>query len=119
MIQVDAPYQDAFKWIFDSSVKFETWLRGQLPRWSSELSSESIFWIQGKSGSGKSTLMKYALNHPKTAQRLWSTVPEPWILIPFFFYDRGSTVQRTVNGLLEEILLQLLKHYLEMLKYIV
>src|ERR1700733_5344117 len=118
MNQVDSPYQGTFGWLFDPSVRFEAWLCGLLPRESKNSPNNSIFWIQGKPGSGKSTLMKYALNHSKTLQHLWSAIPEPWTLISFFFHDRGSTIQKTVNGLLQEILFQLLKHYPELLKFV-
>jgi hypothetical protein len=63
--------------------------------------------------------MKYALNHSKTLQALWAATPEPWSLIAFFFHGRGSSIKKTVDGLLEEILFQLLGQYPALLEFVV
>jgi hypothetical protein len=76
------------------------WLRGDGP----------FFWIRGKPGSGKSTLMKYLHDSGET-----STCIKPWdvqtrvICCWFFFYARGSYIQKSFEGLLQSILYRLVK----------
>jgi hypothetical protein len=63
--------------------------------------------------------MKYASTHNETRSLLDSTPATPWTLITFFFHDRGSAIQKTVDGLLQEILYQLLKAYPELVQFLV
>lgn len=79
----------------------------QIPSWLSK--GEGVHWIHGKPGSGKSTLMKYIYNHPETSQFLshWSR-SGTLIKAGFFFYYRGSAMQKSFLGLLQSILLQIL-----------
>jgi hypothetical protein len=82
-----------FDWIFeDTSLNFTHWLH----------SETGTYWIRGKPGSGKSTLMKYLRKHPRTSS-LWK--PER-ILVDayFFFHNRGSHIQKSLEGLLHGIL---------------
>jgi polynucleotide 5'-kinase involved in rRNA processing len=53
--QIEDPFQDTFKWVFDRS-SFSNWLQ----------EGTGLFWVNGKPGSGKSTLMKYILNSQYT-----------------------------------------------------
>ena len=62
--------------------------------------------------------MKYALLHPRTQQLLQESYQGSWTLIPFFFSDRGSSVQKTVDGLLQELLYQILCHYRELVELV-
>ncbi|GIJ89201.1 hypothetical protein Asppvi_008131 [Aspergillus pseudoviridinutans] len=57
-----------------------------------------LLWLTGKPGSGKSTLLKYALANETQEE----------IVLSFFFYDRGSELQRTPPGLYRTFLHQLL-----------
>ena len=66
-----------------------------------------IFWIQGRAGSGKSTLMKYIIREKKTKQLLQNDGPHSWTLVSFFFHDRGSQIQKSIKGLLKDILYSL------------
>lgn len=98
-----------FAWLFGDTVPFQDWLQQREP----------IFWIHGKPGSAKSTLMKYALLHPKTQELLQKSHQGLWTLIPFFFSDRGSSIQKTVDGLLQELLYQLLCHYEDLIELVI
>lgn len=98
-----------FAWLFSDTVPFQDWLQQREP----------IFWIHGKPGSAKSTLMKYALLHPKTQELLQKSHQGLWTLIPFFFSDRGSSIQKTVDGLLQELLYQLLCHYEDLIELVI
>ena len=52
--------------------------------------------------------MKFAMNHPKTRQLLETYDVHPWKIASYFFHDRGSLVQKSVEGLAREILYQIL-----------
>ncbi|CZR66945.1 uncharacterized protein PAC_16845 [Phialocephala subalpina] len=103
-----------FDWIFCDPVAeqlpwsdFRKWLcKGQ-----------GVYWISGKAGSGKSTLMKHIYDDPRTRLYLdrWaqSTTPmnSPLCFASFFFWNSGTTVQKTQQGLLRALLFQVLgKH---------
>lgn len=107
--QVEKTHGHTFAWLFSDTVPFQDWLQQREP----------IFWIHGKPGAAKSTLMKYALLHPKTKKLLHKSHQGLWTLIPFFFSDRGSSIQKTVDGLLQELLYQLLSHYEDLMSLVV
>ena len=89
-----------YNWLFDHQVGFEDWLEGKIP--------SNICWIQGKPGSGKSTLMKFALNHHLTRKLLRKYTDNFWVVAGFFFHDRGTTVQKSAEGFLREVLYQII-----------
>ncbi|MCJ1358086.1 MAG: hypothetical protein MMC33_008084 [Icmadophila ericetorum] len=41
------------------------------------------------------------------------------MLIPFFFHDRGSSIQKTVDGLLQELLYQILNSYQDLIGFVI
>jgi hypothetical protein len=98
---------DTFSWIFRGStpdhtqpIRFVEWLRG----------SHSIYWIQGKAGSGKSTLMKFLGQHPETLKHLgfWAGHQEV-ITARFYFWNSGSSLQKSQLGLLRSLLFEILR----------
>ena len=111
--QVGNPYEGTFKWLFDPEVGFLGWLSGL-----QQTGTPDFFWIQGKPGSGKSTLMKYALTEKKTRELLALADPGTWHLVPFFFHDRGSSIQKSVTGLLQELLYRLVDANEKLLAFI-
>jgi hypothetical protein len=70
---------------------------------------EGIFHIAGKPGSGKSTLMKYLCRHHQTEQhlRLWAG-NDALVLAKFFFWKPGSSLQKSLKGLVRGLLYCLL-----------
>ena len=111
--QVGKPYEGTFNWLFDPQVGFRGWLSGP-----QQAGTPLFFWIQGKPGSGKSTLMKYALAQKETRELLALADPGNWHLIPFFFHDRGSSIQKSVTGLLQELLYRLVEANEKLLAFI-
>ncbi|KIM99764.1 hypothetical protein OIDMADRAFT_200936, partial [Oidiodendron maius Zn] len=101
IVEVDRVYNNTFDWIYGQRVEFERWLRGIIPN--------PIFWIQGKPGSGKSTAMKFAITDPRTKTLLNEYSKSHWIIAGYFFHDRGSIIQKSVKGLVGELLYQFLK----------
>ena len=111
--QVGKPYEGTFSWLFDDKVGFRVWLSSP-----QQAGTPIFFWIQGKPGSGKSTLMKYALTEQTTQDFLALADPGPWNLVPFFFHDRGSSIQKSVTGLLQELLYRLVEANGKLLAFI-
>ncbi|KAM0804991.1 putative Pfs NB-ARC and ankyrin-domain-containing protein, partial [Usnea florida] len=65
-----------------------------------------LLWIVGKPGAGKSTLIRYALQNLSFNND---------VVTSFFFYGRGSDLQRSACGMLRSLLHQLLDHTPELL----
>ena len=99
---IEPAYSTTYNWLFDHQVGFEDWLEGK--------NKSNTYWIQGKPGSGKSTLMKYAINHHLTRKLLSKYNDNIWVVAGFFFHDRGTTVQKSAEGFLREVLYHLIHH---------
>lgn len=102
-------YAKTFNWVFDATAKqdfpwadFAQWLQ-------SESSDDHIYWVTGKAGSGKSTLMRYIYEDPRTQDLLqgWSKTSK-LIIASTFFWNAGSTMQKSLSGLLHSLLHTLL-----------
>lgn len=88
-----------FHWLFDfGTVTFVDWLQND------KMIDKPIFWISGKPGSGKSTLMKFAMHDARTLDCLAKASSKTWTIAAFFFHDRGSEIQKSLGGMLQEIL---------------
>ncbi|KAH7146154.1 hypothetical protein EDB81DRAFT_947194 [Dactylonectria macrodidyma] len=71
-----------------------------------------VFYISGKAGSGKSTLMKCLAENPLTLQRLnvWASQSQKdLILVKFYFWNSGTQLQRSIEGLYRGILWEILR----------
>jgi len=103
--QVQDPYQGTLEWITHN--KLTTWLE----------SSDPIFWISGKPGSGKSTLMKYLVDDPRTSLALqsWSN-PQKLVIANYFFWINGTSLQRSLQGLLRSLLYEILRQNMNITK---
>lgn len=73
-------------------------------------SGRDILHISGKLGSGKSTLMKFLFSHKRTRERLerW-TEDKKLVLVGFFFWRHGSSLQNSLSGLYRSILHDILE----------
>ncbi|RSL46999.1 hypothetical protein CEP54_013617 [Fusarium duplospermum] len=81
---------------------------GSFRRW---LSTDSkLFWVSGKPGSGKSTFMKFVADNEETEQCLqkWAGNRE-LILARHFFTIYGTTIQKSLEGLLRSLLHNILE----------
>ncbi|KAI8631819.1 hypothetical protein F5Y19DRAFT_422185 [Xylariaceae sp. FL1651] len=109
--QVSRAHKGSFEWLFTDQVPFTKWLSDD------GASYEPIFWLTGKPGSGKSTLMRFALEDTRTEGLLPPSIGHP---IAYFFHLRGkSLVQKSLQGMLKELLYQTLNqfpHFFEVLR---
>ena len=93
-------HKATFDWLFNPDVvPYSDWLGHGTEK------DQPFFWIQGKPGSGKSTLMKFAMRDPRTLALLGDTSDNApsWTLVAFFFHDRGSSIQKSLQGLLRQV----------------
>ena len=95
-------YDRTYGWIFDEEAHdFAHWLRN----------GQDIYWVSGKAGCGKSTLMKFIGGHERTQDLLsvWAG-SHRLVFAEFFFWYLGTTLQKSVEGLLRSILFQILRN---------
>lgn len=71
---------------------------------------DGIFWISGKPGSGKSTLVKFLSDEPKTASMLsqWA-YPKKAILASHFFWNAGTEMQKSLLGLMQNLVFEIIR----------
>ncbi|KAH0541229.1 hypothetical protein FGG08_004285 [Glutinoglossum americanum] len=93
------PHSDTFQWIWKNEA-FCQWL----------VNDKAIFWVQGKPGCGKSTLMKLLFQNRSTLSIQVSDVlgSRP-IIVGYFFCGRGTRLERSMEGLLRSLLVQILE----------
>lgn len=106
---VHSAHQKTFSWIFDrppeSDVPFSPFVE-----WLE--TGCGCYWINGKAGSGKSTLMKYIYSNPGTTEALnkWAkSAGHDLGYASFFFWNLGSPLQKTQEGLLRSLLYEILR----------
>ena len=105
--------QDRREWIPKAHAKTFSWaLKSQSEspaRWSDLKSwlrqDNGIYWVTGKAGSGKSTFMKYINPDKRTRQYLeeWA-YPSPLVIASFYFWNPGTSMQKSFLGLLQCLL---------------
>ncbi|KAK2022108.1 hypothetical protein LX32DRAFT_630495 [Colletotrichum zoysiae] len=102
-------HKGTFEWIYSKPrlgasgatwTNFHNWLRND----------SGIYWISGKAGSGKSTLMKFISTDERTRQPLldWG-VGCRLLILSFYFWDVGTRLQKSLEGLFRSIISQALK----------
>lgn len=100
-------FEGTFQWIYHPPRdvdrpwdSFSTWLT----------EGRGIYWITGKAGSGKSTLMRMLHQNSRThgLLRIWCSA-SPLITASFFFWNSGSKIQMSQDGLLRSLLLQIIE----------
>ncbi|KAI1336098.1 hypothetical protein F5Y15DRAFT_419316 [Xylariaceae sp. FL0016] len=89
----------------------------QFVRWLRE--GENILHISGKAGAGKSTLMKFISRHERTLKELrtWAG-SKTLVTADYYFWNSGSKLQMSLQGLYRNILFQVLSHCPEMIETI-
>ena len=104
-----------YEWLFDITIKTtrRSKFDGAQPQicvldWLRK--HHGIYWISGKAGSGKSTLVKFLFYHEKTLAALKEWAGEKQILTAhFFFWNAGTKMQRSQQGLLQTLLYHVLR----------
>ena len=96
-----------FEWLFEEKSQNVTYgLQSNIYKWLQV--GTGTFWVSGKAGSGKSTLMKFFYKNHKTTTALESWASGRKLLIAnFFFWNAGTTLQKSQQGLLQTLLLHI------------
>ncbi|KAG8532445.1 uncharacterized protein KY384_002322 [Bacidia gigantensis] len=112
-------FEDSNDWIFEGSSLGDSPLehpskRSTAPKWDNFSdwlrSGSGVYWINGKAGSGKSTLMNFLYSHLRTNGLLRDWAGRRKLLTPaFFFWNSGSVLQRSVQGLLRSLIYQIIE----------
>lgn len=97
---VEPPFANTYVWLFNEEHGFSRWLRGEI--------GHPVFWVQGKPASGKSTAMKYSAQSSATMAHLQRYRGGNWTIVTFFFHDRGSLAQKSIDNMAREVLFQIL-----------
>jgi hypothetical protein len=89
-------------------VQKDTELRGKLLQWLQD--ERPVFWVNGKAGSGKSSLMSFIESDKRTeaALKVWARNRKLYTF-SFYFWRPGSSLQKSIPGLLRSILYQVTK----------
>jgi DNA replication protein DnaC len=99
-------HQATFRWALqEQNSTTESW--PNLHKWLQR--GSGIYWISGKAGSGKSTLMKF-LHQDKLLQASlteWAG-DSKLVMVHFYFWNTGSDLQKSQEGLLRGLLHQVL-----------
>ncbi|KAK4969299.1 hypothetical protein LTR66_011696 [Elasticomyces elasticus] len=120
--QVSETHQETFDWIFESQTNQPGGVPG-LPSQEPQSGIRSLhsfadwlrngthcYWINGKAASGKSTLMKHIVTSPRTESALcqWAGGTS-YLTASFFFWNAGTTLQKSQEGLLRSLLYEILR----------
>lgn len=92
---IDPALSSTCRWIVDTP-EYLDWREPAC--WDSH---HGLLWITGKAGCGKSTSMKYVLEY--TGENYHDNK-----VVSFFFNARGSTLEKTVEGMYRSLLWQML-----------
>jgi hypothetical protein len=98
---VESAYHSTFDWIFTiPELGLTDWVRN----------GTGVFWINGKPGSGKSPAIKHIYQNLSklTGGSSASLSNFRGVTAKFFFFQRGSSIQKSLEGLLQRILFQVL-----------
>jgi len=97
---VSPAYKKTFEWLFTNESPFYSWLS----------TSSGIFWVSGKPGSGKSTLMKFVFQHRECKKALQAWAGDNLLITAnFYFWHPGTPMQRSLQGLLQTVLYQIMR----------
>ncbi|KAF6812056.1 hypothetical protein CSOJ01_05337 [Colletotrichum sojae] len=112
--RIPEAHQKTFEWIFRGAshsahddeeqpwTSFNEWLS----------SDKSLYWVTGKPGAGKSTLMKFLSDNHRLLSRLEAWKASYCIYTgSFFFWNSGTSMQMSKNGLLQSLLHQTVSQF--------
>ncbi|KAG7287394.1 hypothetical protein NEMBOFW57_006905 [Staphylotrichum longicolle] len=114
--KIDAAHAKTFQWAYHDTlpgqnqpINFRNWLRTQ----------NGLFWVHGKPGSGKSTLMKFLCHNPATMHHLRSWAGgKKLVVASFFFWNAGTQLQKSQEGLLRSLLFEILRKCPELIPHV-
>ncbi|KAJ9663660.1 hypothetical protein H2198_000672 [Neophaeococcomyces mojaviensis] len=118
--QISNAYPATYRWMLqplagdDHQWKcFRTWL-------DESLDNHGMYWIHGKPGSGKSTIMKFLDDNltVRNHMALWAN-GQPVIKARYYFWNAGTMLQKSLEGLYRYVLVQILEQRPDMVDYVI
>ncbi|KAI4958244.1 hypothetical protein J4E86_003842 [Alternaria arbusti] len=95
-------YRKTYGWVYKSPAVHNKWSDFSLHL---QQDRSEPYFISGKAGSGKSTLMKFIYDDPRTQKALKQWAGESELMnLHFFFWNLGTTHQKTHVGMLRALL---------------
>lgn len=109
-------HEKTFTWVYRKDLKYQV-QQGKMAEWLRN--GSGIFWVSGKPGSGKSTFMKYVCNNRQTPEALatWAK-PQKVVIASHYFWIAGTDMQKSQLGLLQELLLGILRQQPELIQHV-
>jgi hypothetical protein len=112
--EIPVAYKRTFRWIFSKPPSDNGW-----DDFTAHLLRKDVdtpYFINGKAGSGKSTLMKFIVNHHDTKKHLaqWAE-QDKLIVAKFFFWNLGTSLQKSVLGMLRTLMHTILDAHPELI----
>ncbi|PSN68727.1 hypothetical protein BS50DRAFT_520818 [Corynespora cassiicola Philippines] len=102
---ISEAHSKTFEWALQEDRSQQSW--PSLRKWL--LEEQGVYWISGKAGSGKSTLMKFLRQDSRTLSALESWAePSELLIVDFYFWNPGSDLQKSQEGLFRSLLWQTL-----------
>lgn len=113
--RISKAHENTYTWAFEDNIEGT---HGPMPlhfaRWMRR--KNGIYWVRGKAGSGKSTFMKFISRH----SRMFALLKE-WagghklVVCKYFFWNAGTALQKSQEGLLRSVLFDILKQCRELI----
>ncbi|KAJ5975058.1 hypothetical protein N7481_008765 [Penicillium waksmanii] len=118
--QIESAHDQTYEWVLESQQKgVQRW--DDLATWlSSNTETRNIYWISGKPGSGKSTLMRFLAERLNLQEHML-----PWaqgcsvLRASYFSWSPGEILQKSLEGLLRSLLLQILKQKPDLIREVI
>lgn len=106
---VSEAHTSTYRWALEHGARRDEEWDDLAPWFESSDPASNIYWVTGQPGSGKSTLMKFLASSPTTKQLLdrW-TLEQPSVIAQCYFWAPGTEIQKSLEGMLRTLLLQLL-----------
>ncbi|KAK8096022.1 hypothetical protein PG999_014044 [Apiospora kogelbergensis] len=107
--KIEKAHAKTFQWVFEEQTRgprLREWLETR----------NDVFWVYGKPGSGKSTFMKFLCGSRDTSSCLRRWAGEKLLVVAkFFFWNAGTTLQKSQEGLLRSLLFEILRQCPELM----
>ncbi|KAK6850274.1 hypothetical protein PG995_014107 [Apiospora arundinis] len=112
--KIEIAHAQTFQWAFEDSLPHQQDTKPRLREWLE--SRGGVFWVYGKPGSGKSTFMKFLCSSSDTPcyLRNWAG-RKKLIMAKFFFWNAGTALQKSQEGLLRSLLFEILRQCPELM----
>ncbi|KAJ4404464.1 hypothetical protein N0V85_004865 [Neurospora sp. IMI 360204] len=115
--QVKAAFEGTCGWMIQGVQSAPNGTHGEPD--GENLPPHKIYWVQGKAGSGKSTLMKFLVTNPALWYPQSPDSGQDPLILSHFLWAAGSPRQKSLRGILLNLLYQLLSDDQHVLDHVI